>query len=64
MTSMSIEVIDMKKQRTEKAKPQARATVRMDRDVWTAARHAALDKGISFGRLVEDALRAYLGVKS
>ncbi len=55
----------MKKQRTERAKPdQARATVRMDRDVWAAARHAALDRGVSFGKLVEDALRAYLGVKS
>lgn len=59
------EVIDMKKQRTEKAKPdQARATVRMDKAVWSDARHAALDRGISFGKLVEDALRAYLGVKS
>jgi hypothetical protein len=57
---MSIEVIDMKKQRTEKAKQQARATVRMDREMWAAARHAALDRGVSFGRLVEDALRAYL----
>jgi hypothetical protein len=60
---MSVEVIDMKKQRTEKAKQQARATIRMDRDVWSAARHAALDRGVSFGRLVEDALTVYLSLK-
>ena len=53
-----------KRKQTEKATPDAaRATVRMDREVWSAARHAALDRGISFGKLVEDALRAYLGVK-
>lgn len=52
------------KKAIEKAKPaNVKATLRMSRDVWSAARHAALDKGISFGRLVEDALRAYLGVK-
>jgi predicted HicB family RNase H-like nuclease len=44
-------------------KKTMKATVRMSRDVWSAARHAALDRGVSFGKLVEDALRAYLGVK-
>jgi hypothetical protein len=55
--------IDMKKRAIEKVKPvndDVKATVRMGRDVWTMARHAALDRGISFGRLVEDALAAYL----
>jgi hypothetical protein len=54
----------MKKQQ-KKAKPdQVRVTLRMDREVWSDARHAALDRGIPFGRLVSDALRVYLGVKS
>ena len=62
---MTLEVSRMKKQKPVKPKPdQVRATIRMDRDVWSAARHAALDRGVSFGKLVEDALRAYLGVKS
>lgn len=47
------------KKKPEKMK-QARATVRMDRDVWSAARHAALDRGVSFGKLVETAVVAYL----
>jgi hypothetical protein len=41
-----------------------KSTVWMDRAVWAAARHAAFDRGISFGKLVEDALRTYLGAKS
>jgi predicted HicB family RNase H-like nuclease len=54
----------MKKQAVEKTKPaNVKATLRMSREVWSMARHAALDKGVSFGRLVEDALRAYLGGK-
>jgi predicted HicB family RNase H-like nuclease len=53
----------MKKQSKRKADNIVRATVRINRDVWSAARHAALDRGTSFGQLVEDALRAYLGVK-
>jgi predicted HicB family RNase H-like nuclease len=56
----------MKKQATEKVKPvndDVKATVRMSREVWSMARHAALDRGVSFGRLVEDALAAYLKVK-
>jgi hypothetical protein len=51
----------MKKQKTVKPKPdQARATLRLDREIWTAARKQAIDQGVPFGRLVEDALRAYL----
>jgi len=58
-------VIGMKKQIGKvKVDDTVKCTVRMGRDVWTMARHAALDRGVSFGRLVEDALRAYLGVKS
>jgi predicted HicB family RNase H-like nuclease len=53
----------MKKQQpAEKAKPTddvVKATVRMSREAWIAARHAALDKGISFGRFVEEALMNY-----
>lgn len=52
----------MKKQ-TEQKSERVRATVWLSRDVWKTARVAALDRGIPFGRLVEDALRAYLGVK-
>jgi hypothetical protein len=54
------------KKQTEKVKPdpmKMKSTVWMDRAVWAAARHAALDRGVSFGKLVEDALRAHLGVK-
>jgi predicted HicB family RNase H-like nuclease len=57
---MSIEVIDMKKKTEVKT---MKATVRMSYDVWSAARHAALDRGVSFGKLVEDALVTYLKVK-
>jgi hypothetical protein len=62
---MLIEVIDMKKEAKQQSeKPdRVRATVWMNRDIWSAARHAALDKGVAFGRLVEDALTVYLTMK-
>jgi hypothetical protein len=41
-----------------------KSTVWMDRAVWAAARHAAFDRGVSFGKLVEDAIRSYLKVAS
>lgn len=53
------------KKRTEKVKPDdtVKCTVRMGRDVWAMARHAALDRGVSFGALVEAALVVYLKVR-
>lgn len=54
----------MKKQQKKPKAEQVRATLRLDREVWVAARKDAIDQGIHFGRYVEDALRAHLGGKS
>jgi hypothetical protein len=51
----------MKKQTEQKPeRVRVRCTVWMHRDVWLEARKTALDRGVSFGELVEDALVAYL----
>ena len=62
---MSIEVIDMKKEAKQRSKKpdRVRSTVWMSRDIWTAARHAAVDRNISFAKLIENALTMYLGVR-
>jgi hypothetical protein len=54
----------MKKQQQKPKPDQVRATLRLDREIWVAARKQAIDQGVHFGRYVENALRSYLGGKS
>lgn len=51
----------MKKQQQKPKPDQVRATLRLDREIWVAARKQAIDQGVHFGRYVENALRSYLG---
>jgi hypothetical protein len=37
-----------------------KTTLMLPRHLWTAARHRAIDKGVSFQVIVEQALEAYL----
>jgi predicted DNA binding CopG/RHH family protein len=61
------EHIDMKKKKTVESvlvyKRDAKTTLRLPQALWDAARHRAIDEGVPVQTIVENALRAYLGVK-
>jgi hypothetical protein len=56
---MSIEVIDMKKQRLTEER-RVKTTLRLPHSLWVALRHRGTDEGASFQTIAERALVAYL----